>query len=75
MTSRAEGWATPRVSACSKARWVLAVAPKFRAKARQTTKATPISARVNNGWFRKKRMNPMSPPEDPPPPPDQDPEE
>ena len=31
VTSRAEGWASPRVSASSKARCVLAVAPKLRA--------------------------------------------
>ena len=74
VTSRAAGCAGPRASAASNARWVLAVAPKLRVYARQTTKATPSIARLNSGWFRKKRMSPRSPPEDEPPPPDQLPE-
>jgi len=51
---------------------VLAVAPKLRAYVRQTTKTTPISAKVKTGWLRKKSKNPRSPPDDERPLPDQD---
>jgi hypothetical protein len=45
-------------------RWVLAVAPKDRTKARQTTNATASRARVRRGCEAKKRRKPRS---DPPP--------